>query len=365
MKNLVIAGIAIGAVIGLMTAAQIVSRPPDSTSEKGSAKETEMADSTKGKSNDPGNRSNQGKPEAAKTDAEWQHCLSPEAYHVLREKGTEIPFTGKYYKSEETGVFHCAACGNPLFTSDTKYDSGTGWPSFWQPVSPEALKTQTDTSLGRKRTEVLCGKCGGHLGHVFEDGPRPTGLRYCINSVSLDLKPTGTAEAPGGASAPAAAGRQTQAATFAAGCFWGVEAKFREMKGVLDATVGYTGGRTQDPTYKEVCTDKTGHAEAVRVEFDPAVITYDQLLDAFWGFHDPTTLNRQGPDVGTQYRSAIFYHTEDQRKAALASKERLAKSGKYGGRAIVTEIVPAAEFTRAEEYHQRYFEKQGGGGCGL
>jgi peptide methionine sulfoxide reductase msrA/msrB len=357
MRNTLIAGIAIGAVIGLMAAAKLVSRPPDSLSSKTSGKETEMVDSAKGKSPD------EGKQETAKTEDEWRHCLSPEAYHVLREQGTEMPFTGKYYKSAETGVFHCAACGSPLFTSDTKYDSGTGWPSFWQPVSPEAVSTRTDNSLGRARTEVLCGKCGSHLGHVFEDGPKPTGLRYCINSVSLDLQQTEVGDASKTATAAATA-KQTAVATFAAGCFWGVEAKFREVKGILDATVGYTGGRTEKPTYEQVCTDKTGHAEAVRVEYDPTVVTYDQLLEVFWQLHDPTTLNRQGPDAGTQYRSVIFYHTEDQRKAALASKERLAKSGKYGGRPIVTEIVPAAEFTGAEEYHQRYFEKHGGA-CGL
>jgi peptide methionine sulfoxide reductase msrA/msrB len=355
MRNTLIAGIAIGAVIGFVAAAQLVSRPPDSLSGEQSGKETAMADSTKGKS------SNEGKQEAAKTEDEWKHCLSPEAYHVLREQGTEIPFTGKYYQSKETGIYHCAACGSPLFTSDTKYDSGTGWPSFWQPVSSGAISTKTDTSVGRVRTEVLCGKCGSHLGHVFEDGPRPTGLRYCINSVSLDLKP---AEAGASSQGTAPATKKTEIATFAGGCFWGVEAKFREIKGVLDATVGYTGGRTEKPTYEQVCTDKTGHAEAVRVEYDPTVVTYDRLLEAFWQLHDPTTPNRQGPDVGTQYRSVIFYHTEDQRKAAVASKERLEKSGKYGGKPIVTEILPAPEFTRAEEYHQRYFEKHGGA-CGL
>jgi peptide methionine sulfoxide reductase msrA/msrB len=314
-----------------------------------------MSDTTKGR---PGEECKAGE---TKTKDEWKSCLSPEAYRVLREKGTELPFTGKYYYSKETGVYHCAGCGNALFTSDAKYESGTGWPSFWQPVSPGAVTTRPDNSLGRTRTEVLCGKCGGHLGHVFEDGPRPTGLRYCINSVALDLKP---AEAGVSSGAAVRAGRQTEVATFAAGCFWGVEAKLRAVEGVVDAAVGYTGGKTDKPTYKQVCTDKTGHAEAVRVEYDPTVVTYEQLLEAFWGLHDPTTLNRQGPDVGTQYRSAIFYHTEDQRKAAEAAKERLAKSGKYAGGTVVTQIVPAGEFYRAEEYHQRYLEKQGYKGCG-
>ena len=151
-------------------------------------------------------------------------------------------------------------------------------------------------------------------------------------------------------------------ATFAAGCFWGVEDAFRQVKGVTNATVGYTGGHTTNPTYQQVCTHTTGHAEAVEVEYDPAQISYEQLLDAFWNIHDPTTLNRQGPDVGDQYRSAIFSHTPQQQAAAEASKDRLQRSGTYK-RLIVTEVTPETVFYRAEEYHQRYFEKNGGGQC--
>jgi peptide-methionine (S)-S-oxide reductase len=146
-----------------------------------------------------------------------------------------------------------------------------------------------------------------------------------------------------------------QRATFAAGCFWGVESAFRELPGVLATAVGYTGGHTENPTYKEVCSDRTGHAEAVTVEFDPAKISYEQLLEVFWDTHDPTQLNRQGPDHGSQYRSTIFTHGPEQEKAARESKERLSKSGK----SIVTEIVPAPEFYMAEDYHQQYFEKRG------
>jgi peptide-methionine (S)-S-oxide reductase len=151
-------------------------------------------------------------------------------------------------------------------------------------------------------------------------------------------------------------------ATFAAGCFWGVEAEFRRLKGVASAEVGYTGGKTENPTYKEVCTDRTGHAEAVEVEFDPAQISYEELLKAFWEMHDPTTKNRQGPDIGAQYRSAIFYHTPEQEAAAIKSRDALTASRKYN-RPIVTEIVPATKFWRAEEYHQRYFEKHGMAAC--
>ena len=151
-------------------------------------------------------------------------------------------------------------------------------------------------------------------------------------------------------------------ATFAAGCFWGVEEAFRKTKGVVDTVVGYTGGFTENPTYKEVCTGRTGHAESVLVTFDPSQISYEELLDIFWNIHDPTTLNRQGPDIGNQYRSAIFYHNENQRIAAIASKERLQNSGKYK-REIVTEIKPAMTFYMAEDYHQQYLEKNGLAGC--
>lgn len=159
--------------------------------------------------------------------------------------------------------------------------------------------------------------------------------------------------------------RMTEKAVFAAGCFWGVEASFRRVRGVVSARVGYTGGRTRDPTYEDVCTDTTGHAEAVEVEFDPTIVSYGQLLDVFWGIHDPTTLNRQGPDRGTQYRSAVFYASEQQRAEAEASRDRLQASGRLGRANVVTEIVPAGTFYEAEEYHQRYFEKRGGGGCRL
>lgn len=152
-------------------------------------------------------------------------------------------------------------------------------------------------------------------------------------------------------------------ATFAAGCFWGIEASFRKIEGVVNTTVGYTGGTTKNPTYEEVCTSRTGHAEAVLVEYDPSRVSYDRLLEVFWSVHDPTTLNRQGPDVGSQYRSAIFFHSEEQKDKALASKEMKEKVGRYGNRRIVTQILPASTFYAAEEYHQRYNEKHGLRSC--
>ena len=157
---------------------------------------------------------------------------------------------------------------------------------------------------------------------------------------------------------------QTEKATFGAGCFWGVEETFRNLKGVLSTAVGYTGGIKENPTYKDVCTDETGHAEVVEVEFDPSHVSYDELLDVFWSNHNPTILNRQGPDVGRQYRSVIFYHSTAQEAAAKASKDRIDTSGRFN-RPVITQIEPASKFWRAEEYHQRYLQKRGQSHCAI
>jgi peptide-methionine (S)-S-oxide reductase len=188
-----------------------------------------------------------------------------------------------------------------------------------------------------------------------------TGLALCV---ALGFAAVSQARAGEDKAVAAKGDRHMEKATFAAGCFWGVEYKFRQIKGVVETKVGYTGGKLANPTYENVCTDRTGHAEAVEVTFDPAVVTYDQLLDAFWKLHNPTTPNRQGPDVGSQYRSVIFYHTPAQQKTAQAAKERLDKSGRYP-KPVVTEIVPAAPFYPAEDYHQRYYEKNGRGACAV
>jgi peptide methionine sulfoxide reductase msrA/msrB len=283
-----------------------------------------------------------------KPDKEWKASLTPEQYRVLRQAGTERPFSGKYDDFKDAGVYLCAACGSRLFASETKYDHGTGWPSFTSPLDKSRLEFREDRSHGMVRTEVRCADCGSHLGHVFADGPPPTGEHYCINSAALDFLPSGKDRGM--------KNEDTETAIFAAGCFWGVEDKFRRMKGVLSTRVGYTGGHTKNPTYQKVCSDTTGHAESVEVVFDPRVVSYGALLEAFFRFHDPTQVNRQGPDVGSQYRSAIFTLNEAQKDAALSAIAKLDASGRYDC-PVATQVLPASEFTPAEDYHQKYYEK--------
>jgi peptide methionine sulfoxide reductase msrA/msrB len=287
--------------------------------------------------------------------AELAKKLTPEQYAITQASGTERPFCSGLLDNKKTGTYACVVCGLPLFESGSKFDSGTGWPSFFQPVDKAHVAEIVDKSHGMVRIETRCARCSAHLGHVFEDGPPPTGLRYCMNGEALTFFEKG-AELP-----PESRPVSTQTAYFAGGCFWGVEDVFAQIPGVVDAESGYMGGKTANPTYKQVCYEDTGHAEVVKVVFDPARVTFAQLLDTFFKNHDPTTLNRQGPDVGDQYRSAIFAATPEQKAEATRFVAELGKRPEYQKRPIVTQVVdPGVPYFAAEDYHQDYHAKHGG-----
>jgi peptide methionine sulfoxide reductase msrA/msrB len=259
-------------------------------------------------------------------------------------------------------------CGLPLFSSEHKFNSGTGWPSFFREFDPEHVSRVSDRSHGMARTEINCARCGAHLGHVFDDGPAPTGERHCLNSASLafydkgsEPRPDKAAASPGSTpeSKSDASTSKTETAYFAAGCFWGVEHYFQKGPGVIDAVSGYMQGSAEKPTYKQVCDGDTRHAETVKVVFDQSKITYRRLLEAFFAMHDPTQLNRQGPDFGDQYRSGIWYTSPEQKREAEKFIAEQQESKRFGGRKIVTQVEAAKTFWPAEDYHQDYIEKTG------
>ena len=267
--------------------------------------------------------------------------LTKEEERVIIHKGTEPPFSGKYNDHWERGTYICKRCNVSLYRSEGKFDAGCGWPSFDDEI-PGAVKRNPDPD--GIRTEIVCANCSAHLGHVFlGEGFTEKGVRHCVNSISLGF-------------IPAEEERRTERAVFAGGCFWGTEYHFRHSNGVISTTVGYTGGHKDNPTYEEVCNGDTGHAEAVEVVFDPDTISYEELAKLFFEIHDPTQVNRQGPDVGEQYRSEIFYLNDKQKTIA----EKLIKILKDKGYKVATNVTKASKFWRAEKYHQDYYSKTGG-----
>ncbi|MCL4164221.1 UNVERIFIED_CONTAM: hypothetical protein GTU68_032325 [Idotea baltica] len=239
----------------------------------------------------------------------------------------------------EEGKYNCICCNTPLFDSTIKFNSGTGWPSFTQPIKENAIKYEKDVSFGMVRVEVMCNTCDAHLGHVFPDGPEPSGLRYCVKKARMGIIMK----------------KNIQTATLGGGCFWCTEAVFQEVKGVQKVVSGYAGGNVPGkPTYREVCSGLTGHAEIVQITFDSSIISYEEILVIFMTTHDPTTLNRQGADRGTQYRSVVFYHDENQKAIALEVIEQVQD---YFDDKIVTEITEIPTFFEAEAEHQNYYKK--------
>lgn len=314
------------------------------------------------------------------TDDELQAELTDMQYKVARCSATEPPFANEYWNNKSPGIYVDVVSGEPLFSSLDKFDSGSGWPSFTKPLVAAAVVDVEDRSHGMVRTEVRSKDADSHLGHLFPDGPGPNGLRYCINSASMRFVPAEDLEGQGygqfvpafveagvlqsgtvGASkVPQGPNNGTEEAILAAGCFWGVEHLFLDLDGVISTEVGYTGGHTKNPEYREVTSGRTGHAEAVRLVFEPSKVSFEEILDFFFRLHDPTTLNRQHNDIGTQYRSAVFYLSENQRRTAEKVKKDLGRSGVFD-KPVVTEIVEAGTFWSAEDYHQEYLKKNPGG----
>lgn len=271
-----------------------------------------------------------------KSEAEWKSLLSPEVFWVTREKGTERAHSSEMCSLFESGKYACSCCGTLLFEGDEKFESGTGWPSFTQPSKENAVAYHKDSSFGMVRIEALCNTCDAHLGHVFPDGPKPSGLRYCMNALSLKKVKN-----------------NEKKAIFGGGCFWCTEAVFSELKGVQKVESGYTDGQIDNPTYREICSGLTGYAEVIEVTYNPEEISYEDLLRIHLSTHNPTTLNRQGADVGTQYRSIILYKNDTEKEIAT---KIIAEAKAVFQEPVVTQLKPFVHFYKAEDYHQDYYK---------
>ncbi len=273
----------------------------------------------------------------------YYRVLTPEEKRVIVGKGTERAFTGEYDDFFESGIYVCKQCGAELYRSTDKFNSGCGWPSFDDEVPGAVRRTPDPDGM---RTEITCSNCGAHLGHVFlNEGFTDKNTRHCVNSISLQFIPARTTQ-----------GASEDTAYFAGGCFWGVEYYMEQAPGVISVESGYMGGMTEDPSYSEVSSHKTGHAETVRIVYDPSKTSYEELAKLFFEIHDPTQMNRQGPDVGNQYRSEIFYRSVEQKEIA----EKLVSILENKGYHVVTLITPATAFWKAEGYHQDYYVRNGG-----
>ena len=268
------------------------------------------------------------------------NALTPDEQAVILHKATERPFTGEYVDTKAVGTYVCRQCNAPLYRSEDKFESSCGWPSFDDEIKG-AVKRISDAD-GR-RTEIVCANCGGHLGHVFlNEGYTAKNTRYCVNSISMKFIPTKKTN--------------MEKAYFASGCFWGTEYHFMKAKGVTETTVGYMGGHTQHPTYKEVCTGETGHAETTEVVFDTEKTTYEYMIKLYFETHDFTQVGGQGPDIGDQYRSVIFYTSEAQKQMAEKYIGILTSKGYK----VATILEKAPTFWPAEDYHQEYYDKKNG-----
>lgn len=266
--------------------------------------------------------------------------LTPEEERVIVGKGTEMPFTGEYNNFFEPGTYVCRRCGAPLYRSEDKFHSDCGWPSFDDEIKGAVTRIPDSDGM---RTEIVCANCGAHLGHVFTgENFTAKNTRHCVNSVSMVFIPKGEED-------------KTDTAIFAGGCFWGVEYYMQQIPGVISTTVGYIGDDIENPTYELVCSHTTDFAEAVQVVFSPYRTSFEEVARMFFDIHDPTEVNRQGPDIGVQYRSAVFYKNEEQKQIS----EKLIGILEKKGLKVATQLVPATKFWKAEDYHQDYYANNG------